>query len=167
MSGIEINVDESTECLVERKTGIKAETEVYEVILKRKDIKGWKFDWIKEQAENPQVFALKIKGGEEIEGLISTKFDKTSKAVYIQLVETAPQNYGNNGKHEGVGQHLFAEAVRQSYDAGYDGFVYFDAKTSLLKYYSEKLGAQILKGNRMFIDVIEARILYDKYYGGK
>ena len=63
---------------------------------------------------------------------------------------------------------MFAEACRQSKEAGYDGYVFFDAKNNLISHYQSKLGAmQIGSSQRMIIDETSAQKLIDKYYGGK
>ena len=68
-------------------------------------------------------------------------------------------------EYEGIGGHLFAEAIRQSYDAGFDGFIVFVAKNKLVDYYKKVLGAiQIGKSQQMFIDERKSRELYDKYF---
>lgn len=165
--GIDIQIDEFTNCLRERATGKVLDTEVVPIKIKPSDYSGWKFDWSNEQKENDvNIYALRIKGSDAIQGLVSTKVDKATKGVYVSLVENAPQNFGSKGKYEGVGGHLFAEAIKQSYNAGYNGFVYFTVKTNLITYYSQKLGACKATNTSMFIDEEAAGKLYEQYYGG-
>lgn len=73
------------------------------------------------------------------------------------------QKNGHTGKFEGIGGHLFAIACQISFEAGCDGFVAFTAKTNLVEYYKRTLKAQIIKGNRMYLDEEAANILIDKY----
>lgn len=80
----------------------------------------------------------------------------------VDIVESAPHNYGKNGKYKGVGGHLFAIACQCSLEAGCDGFVAFTAKSDLVDYYMKTLNAQIVRGNRMYIDEDAANILIDK-----
>ena len=81
----------------------------------------------------------------------------------MDIAETAPHNYTHKGIYSGVGAHLFAIACQVSLDAGYDGFVTFTSKSSLVEYYKEKLNAGVFRGRRMYIDEEAARILLDKY----
>lgn len=96
-----------------------------------------------------------------MQGRISFKID--GGVAEVDIVESAPHNFGHEGKYIGVGGHLFAIACQCSLEAGCDGFVAFTAKTNLIEYYMETLKAQIVKGNRMYIDEVAANILIDKY----
>jgi len=51
-----------------------------------------------------------------------------------------------------------------SFDKGYEGFVAFDAKTSLIKHYEESLHATHFRGLRMFIDTSAALRLITHYF---
>ena len=66
-----------------------------------------------------------------------------------------------------MGGHLFAEAVRQSFQYGFSGFVFMKVKSSLNRHYKKTLGAQDLnKSERtMYIGHKAAKELYEKYYG--
>lgn len=100
---------------------------------------------------------------DEIQGLIATKVN-SSGGLYVNLVESAIQNRGDNKKYSGVGAHLFAIACKEGKDIGID-FIYFDAKTNLKDYYREKLGAvQIGKSQRMFIDSEAFELLINTYF---
>ena len=58
--------------------------------------------------------------------------------------------------------------MKQSYENGFDGFVYFQAKTNLINHYIKALGAEEIANNRtMSISGKEARVLYEEYYGKK
>lgn len=81
----------------------------------------------------------------------------------VEIVETAPHNYGHNGKYEGVGGHLFAIACKASMDAGCNGVVAFTAKSSLVDYYKKLLHAVEIAPRRMAILEDAAKILLDKY----
>lgn len=90
-----------------------------------------------------------------------------SNAVYVKIAESAPHNFGTSKEYIGVGGHLFAIAVQRSYELGYGGFVYMDAKnTKLVKHYAERLGA-IHIGHphpyRMIIDEMAAYKLIRTY----
>ena len=48
---------------------------------------------------------------------------------------------------------------------GYDGVVFFEAKTGLIPYYVEAFGAMQIGGSqRMILDGKAARELYEQYY---
>jgi hypothetical protein len=49
-------------------------------------------------------------------------------------------------------------------DLGYEGFLSFDAKTSLIKHYQESLGATYFRGQRMFIETNAALKLISHYF---
>lgn len=99
------------------------------------------------------------------------KKQEDALAIHINIVESAPHNTGfknNTKEYEGVGGHLFAEAVKQSFENGYDGFVFFEAKTELFEYYSKELGAvRMGNSNRMYIGNEASIRLFNKYYGEK
>lgn len=61
---------------------------------------------------------------------------------------------------------MFAEAVKQSYAAGYQGVVFFQAKTNLIDYYARELGAELSnpRDRLMMIGEEAASKLYGKYY---
>lgn len=101
--------------------------------------------------------------------MIATKLKKDLYAVEIDIVEYASFNNLHNKsfkkKYAGVGGHLFAKAIRQSYEEGFDGFIPFTAKTNLIEYYKKELGAtQIGNTQKMFIDEGSARKLYERYF---
>lgn len=64
---------------------------------------------------------------------------------------------------------LFAEAVKQSFEHGFDGVVYFKAKTDLIEHYQNELGAVLINPREriMAIDERSAKNLYDRYNKGK
>jgi hypothetical protein len=62
-----------------------------------------------------------------------------------------------------VGGHLTAIAVKKSVELGYDGCVWFVAKTRLKEHYAKTLKAIILPNNRMLIDEVASKYILDKY----
>ena len=63
---------------------------------------------------------------------------------------------GTGKQYEGVGGHLFAIAVQKSIDAGYGGFIYFEAKNmELVKHYEEKFGAALVGMPHQYSMVID------------
>lgn len=102
-------------------------------------------------------YFVTLKGDHTVQGRISVKVD--GGVADVDIVETAPHNYSHMGRYEGVGAHLFAIAYQVSIDAGCDGFVTFTSKSDLVEYYKEKLGAEVFRDRRMYIDEEAARIL--------
>lgn len=84
--------------------------------------------------------------------------------LYLNIVESAPSNRGNDKLYEGVGGNLFAFCCKQSFDRGNEGIIVFVAKTKLVKHYEETLGAERINGNKMVILTEKALILINKYF---
>ncbi|MDA8211558.1 MAG: hypothetical protein M0021_06745 [Clostridia bacterium] len=130
-------------------------------------MRNWKFDWILPVTQGYEVYALMLEKDDDLQGLIALKDEQSNMAIHIDVVETAPHNYGSYGKYEGVGGHLFAFAGKMSIEKGY-GFIYFDAKTDLIGYYKKKLGAkQLGTSQRMILEGEELLRLVEAYYGGE
>ena len=97
-----------------------------------------------------------------IQGLISFEID--DKYIFINAVENAKFNRGKEKIYIGVGGNMFAFACKKSKDIGFEGYVAFKAKTALLKYYQEALGAEITLGQRMYIGEEAANKLIKQYF---
>jgi hypothetical protein len=164
---VDVEVDDFTPCLIEKSTGKIVDTRTVAVDLKKSDYEGWKFDWSIPKKNGYEIHALKTTENEDIQGLIASVIDKANKAVHVDIIESAPHNFGKTGIFDGVGAHLFAYACKQARDEGYD-YVYFDAKTKLIEYYKSKLGAmQIGSSQRMLIEGESFEKLIQTYYGGE
>ena len=161
---IEIEIDSLTECLKNRRTGEIVQTTYKELTkpIKKEAYKGWKFDWSKTQKNGYHIFELYVSGIPDVKGRISAKID--GGVADLDIIETAPHNYGHNGVYEGVGGHLIAIACKYSLENGCDGFVSFLSKSDLINYYHEKFGAQLSMGRRMYIDEKAAKVLINKYF---
>lgn len=174
MNVTNVEIDRLTPCLYRNSDGKTIDTFIEKVSPNANDCAEWEFDWTKPEKDGYSVFALKAVGDDRIQGLISLMNDKDNYAVNIGIIEAAPHNSTHNPnnksglkEYDGVGGHLFAEAARQSKNAGYDGFVFFDAKTDLIEHYKERIGAiQIGTSQRMYINEEAADLLLKKYYGG-
>lgn len=160
---VDILIDEFTNCLVERKTGEQVDTEykLRPTPIMLKDYEGWKFDWSRTEKNGYIIYELFLADDETVQGRISLRID--GGVADVDIVETAPHNYGHTGKYQGVGGHLFAIACQVSMEAGCDGFVAFTAKSDLIAYYQKVLNAQVARGQRMYIDEAAADILIEKY----
>lgn len=170
MNGLDIEIDEFTPCLRDTRTGAIVDTfyskaEDQELTGLKK--KGWIFNWRHPSLKQSEIYKLTLRDGAEIQGLIALEPHPRDLAYHISLAESAPHNKGQEKLFEGVGGHLFAIAAKKSYDAGYGGFIYFEAKSQkLAEYYSEKFGA-ILMGRphtySMIIDEEAAIKLLNSY----
>lgn len=84
--------------------------------------------------------------------------------IFMHLIESAKFNVGKNKVYVGVPANLIAFVCKVSFDNGHEGFVAFDAKTSLIKHYEESLHATHFRGLRMFIDTGAALRLITHYF---
>ena len=161
---LDIWIDEIVPCLKETATGDLKETVVFKIqsrsYLKDFNTKnGWHINWSK-IPKDVEVYALAIRGSNEIQGLIGVKNDPNAKAAYIHWACTAPQNnkhdFGTQ-KYEGVVGHLVAIAVEKSLEWGYDGTVHgFVANKDLVKHYEEKFNAKLIAMLHPYQVVIES-----------
>lgn len=160
---VDIQIDKLTDCLIERETGRILDTNYEERIepIQKKQFFKWKFDWSKTQDNGYTIYELFINGSNVVQGRISLKID--GGVADVDIVETAPHNYGHNGKYIGVGGHLFAIACQISIEAGCDGVVAFNSKTDLVDYYKKELGAVEILPRRMVLFEDAAQVLLDKY----
>ncbi len=82
----------------------------------------------------------------------------------MNLLESAPHNFGNNKIYEGVAGNLVAFSCKLSFEYGHDGYVAFEPKTKLIEHYRKTLKAQLISSNRMIINTKAASILIDRYF---
>ena len=82
----------------------------------------------------------------------------------MNLIESAPFNYGKPKLYEGVPGNLVAFACKESWDKGYEGFVAFVSKTKLIAHYEKTLGAHFIGGQRMAIGSAAAVKLINQYF---
>lgn len=161
-------IDKITNSIEDKATGKTFETGV--ILISDQEIKkvykkdGWLFNWQKEyQYPNRQVYKLILSKGIEIQGLLS--LEPMNGYIEMHLIENAPHNYGRNKKYLGVAANLVAFTCKKSFDLGYDGYVAFTAKTSLVGHYKDTLGAELLYGKeRMGIFTKSAKKLVNSYY---
>lgn len=160
---IEILIDKFTDCLVEKKTGRIVQTNYIkrETPIKKSEYIGWKFDWSIPQKNGYTIYELFVNGDATVQGRIALKIE--GGVANIDIVETAPHNYGHTGKYEGVGGHLFAIACQVSLENGCDGVVAFDSKTDLVEYYKKELYAIEIYPRRMVLFEKAAQRLLEKY----
>lgn len=165
---MELTIDKFTPCLENTNTGEIVPT-VYEKATKADltGLSGWKFNWLDNDLKNAEIYKLRVAGDDCIQGLVALTDFERDKAIYVNLAESAPHNMGCNKKYSGVGGHLFAIAADISYEKGYGGFIFMDAKnTELVEHYSKTLGAVLLgrpHPYRMFVDEENALKLLKTY----
>lgn len=163
-TGIEIEVDRLTNSIVNVISGDVLETEFHK--LGKNEIKktDWLFKWNEELAnKSVHVYKMTIKDNPTVvQGLISYSID--NKFIFVNMVENAKFNRGVEKVYEGVGGNLFAFACKRSLELGFEGFVSFNAKTSLIDYYKKTLGAEVMFGQRMAITDISAKKLINQYF---
>ena len=89
--------------------------------------------------------ALRQADDGELLGLMSYELDERGLAVEIIYMESARHSNANllrveggRKRYVGIAKALFAYAVQVSLDHGFDGALYFRAKTSELVEYSQK-----------------------------
>lgn len=110
----------------------------------------WQTQWTTKAAKAmPNKVALRRKDNAELLGLMSYLVDQRGRAVRIVYIESAGHSNANllratahPKKYVGIAKALFAYAVQISKDCGFDGVLYFRAKTSELReYYGRAFGA--------------------------
>lgn len=149
IGSVDIDIDEIVPCLKNVETGeiidtavIKIESHSYLKNFQKNN--GWHIDWDK-CPYDVEIYALIIKGTNEIQGLVGIRNDADMKAAYIYWACTAPHNNIYDigvKKYAGVGGHLFAIAVDKSNKWGYDGDIYgFASSVETLNHYCAVFGA--------------------------
>jgi hypothetical protein len=160
-------IDKLTNSIENISTGEVFDTEI--VKLTGKDVnqineKDWQFDWINEiKDKSKEVFKLTtVNNPTIIQGLLSIE-DKQDH-IFMHLIESAKFNKRKDKVYLGVPGNLVAFGCKVSVDKGYQGFLAFDAKTSLIQHYKETLRATHFRGLRMFIETNAAIRLISKYF---
>jgi hypothetical protein len=160
-------IDKLTNSIENTITGEVFDTEI--VQLKIKDLKqihkaDWQFDWVKEiKDKTKEVYKLTTANNPTIiQGLVSIE-DKQDH-FFMHLIESAKFNKNKDKIYLGVPGNLVAYACKVSVDKGYQGFLAFDAKTTLIGHYQESLYATHFRGLRMFIETNAALRLISQYF---
>lgn len=166
---IELNfeIDKLTNSIENISTGEIFDTEIVRLIATdKKQIKraDWQFDWRSEISDKTkEVYKLTtVNNPAIIQGLVSIE-DKQDH-IFMHLIESSKFNKGKGKVYLGVPGNLVAYACKVSVDKGYEGFLAFDAKTSLIKHYQESLGATHFRGQRMFIGTSAALKSIEQYF---
>lgn len=168
---IDIYVDDITDCIRNRNTGLEYDTRFSKVDRRispseaKNDMNhGWKFNWSLIQDEGNEIIELYTPHDNRMQGRIS--YLKKDGYFFVDHVESSPKNVGHDGVYEGVGGNLFAIICYLSKLAGYEGYVSFISKkdNTLISRYKEYLHAkQVGNSQMMYIDKEAAEYLIDKY----
>jgi len=130
---------------------------------------GWNFNWRQlTKNDNSQSYVLKlINSKKSVEGALLLKIEE--EMLIMDVLEVAPHNIGNKKRYDYVAGSLIAYACRESFkiEGNYKGFLTFVSKTNLIDWYSEKYGAELALGQRMFIDWENGKRLIEKYLNRK
>ncbi|UQB68998.1 hypothetical protein [Epilithonimonas zeae] len=161
-------IDKLTNSIINVISGDSFQTEIS--LLTKEDLKnitkksGWNFNWKEEFKDiSREVYKLTIVNNPNIiQGLLSISI--MDDHVYMNLLESAPFNIGEDKLYEGVAGNLVAYACKVSFQKGFDGYLAFIAKTKLIKHYEQTLGAYHFKDQKMFIETDSAKILVEKYF---
>ncbi len=165
---LDFHIDKLTNSIENVISGDSFKTDV--LPLSPKDLKsikgkdGWKFKWANEfKQADVTVYKLVIKDNVHIiQGLIS--LTPSNENVFINLIESAPFNFGKGKLYAGVSGNLVAFACNQSFIRGTEGYVSFLSKTKLIEHYQDTLGAQYVGQHLMIINTSAALKLIDKYF---
>lgn len=115
-----------------------------------KKTEDWQTKWTSKAARAmPNKVALHRKDNGELLGLMSFLVDEKGYAVKVVYLESAGHSNANllkqsaqPKKYVGIAKALFAYAIQVSKEWGFDGVIYFKAKTSQLRrYYRQVFGA--------------------------
>ncbi|HZJ35117.1 MAG TPA: hypothetical protein VFD29_00670 [Gillisia sp.] len=166
--GQDFIIDRLTDSILNKISGESFQTEIS--TLKKSDLKsilkknGWNFDWKAEFNDlSKEVYKLTIINNSDIiQGLLSITME--TDYIFVNLLENAPFNIGNQKLYEGVAGNLIAYSCKVSFQKGHDGFVAFTAKSKLIEHYEKTLGAVHFKNQRMIIDTNAAKMLVSKYF---
>ncbi|MCW3109031.1 MAG: hypothetical protein JWQ09_3537 [Segetibacter sp.] len=166
-SGLNFIIDKLTNSIENSVTGEVFDTEIVKLTSAyAKQIKKaeWQFDWHKElKDKTKEVYKLTTINNPTItQGLIS--IENKQDHVFMHLIESAKFNKGKNKVYIGVPGNLVAYACKLSVDKGYEGFLAFDAKSTLITHYQVSLYATHFRGLRMFIEPTAAVRLISQYF---
>ncbi len=161
-----IEIDKLTNSIEEVATGKSVATHVGRVLLEDRLIraKDWRFGWVKGFGEpRHEGYAFTPEPHPRgPPGLVS--IEDRGDHVFMHLLESARFNQGKGKLFLGVPPNLVAHACRISFKRGYGGVVAFVAKTKLRQHYMDTLGAQVLWGDRLYMDTERATELVERYF---
>ena len=113
--------------------------------------KKWKFNWSNIYLDDQLTF--KIVKDNEIQGLLKLEWEN-EEYVIMKNVEVSPSNYGSKGQFCNIAELLVSFACYQTFklnSGGYIGYLAFTSKGSLIEYYQQTYGAELIFRERMII----------------
>ncbi|MDR2702852.1 MAG: hypothetical protein LBB58_00705 [Cellulomonadaceae bacterium] len=122
------------------------------------DLEEYIFDWTKRSGENTIVVGSIHDG--DIAGLVEYERQPSNQANYMWLLEVSSGYRGS-----AVAGELLAYVGRDSMEQGYEGFFFFEPKTSLYLFYQVKYGAKPSHGRYLYFDGEATRNLIVTYLG--
>lgn len=164
---IQIEIDKLTNSIENVVSGDIFDTQVIQLLIKdSRQIKKseWLFDWTQQlKFSDRETYKLVILNNPAIlQGLIS--LSDRNDHIYMHLIESSKFNKGKSKIYAGVPGNLVAFACQRAFDKGYEGYLAFDAKTSLIKHYQETLYATHFDSTKMFIETPAALRLINQYF---
>jgi len=158
--------------LLDIQANTLVESEIVKATSKDMPLKkdGWNFNWKSTiKKKDTETFILRLKSNpSSIQGVLHLR--KLDEMLIMDLVEIAPHNIGQKDKrYDYVAGCLIAFACRESFklESNYKGFLSFELKTNLIKWYSEKYYAKIAMGQKMYIDSNDGLRLIEEYLNRK
>lgn len=111
----------------------------------------WKFRW-KEIYQSDQL-TFKLVKDEAIQGLLKLTWEN-DEYVIMENIEVSPSNFGSSGQFVNIAELLISFACYQTFKlnkGSYIGYLAFTSKGSLIEYYQETYGAELIFRERMII----------------
>jgi len=131
---------------------------------------GWNFNWRNLlKLENGRVYILRtLDSPNQLQGALCLKLEYDM--LIMEALELAPHNIGQtNKRYDYIAGCLISFGCKESFkvEGTYKGFLTFVSKTNLIKWYSQKYGAELALGQRMFIDWEKGEKLIETYMNRK
>ena len=167
ITALDFIIDKLTNSIENTSTGEVFDTVIVRITSadKKQIVKtDWQFNWHNElKDKTKEVYKLTTANNPTIvQGLIS--IENKGDHIFMHLIESAKFNKGKMKVYLGIPGNLVAYACKLSVDKGYEGFLAFDAKSSLIKHYEQSLHATHFRGLRMFIETSAALKLISQYF---
>ncbi len=164
---IEIEIDKLTNSIENIFSGDIFDTDIFQLFgndTRQINKTEWQFKWQEQlKLTDRETYKLVIKDNPKIiQGLIS--LTDQGDHMHMHLIESAKFNRGKSKIYAGVPGNLVAFACKLSFDKGYDGYLAFDAKTTLIKHYQDTLFATHFRGTKMMIETSAANRLINRYF---
>ncbi len=123
----------------------------------------WKFRW--EEIYQSDQLTFKLVKDEEIQGLLKLTWEN-DEYVIMENIEVSPTNFGSKGQFVNIAELLISFACYQTFKlnkGSYIGYLAFTSKGSLIEYYQETYGAELIFRERMIIGPKSAIKLIKKH----